>query len=236
MLAAVVVLAGCGGGGDATTTAATTTQRLGTGNTFGPRLDAHRVAALGDSINAGSPLWDPDPAFRAQIAASVGGSPDERSQWEYWYQRAHPGVSVGNCGVFGERVEEIEARLEACVGDAETVVVQGGINDIAQGAGIAGAVAHLTSMVATLRREGREVLLVEVLPWNNGYPQAAPEIDALNERIRALGRSAGVRVLPWFAALEDRAAPGRMQRSLTIDGDHPSVAGYKRLAALVPAP
>ena len=38
------------------------------------------VACLGDSITAGSPLWDPDPA----CARSIGGPLDERSQWEWW--------------------------------------------------------------------------------------------------------------------------------------------------------
>ena len=238
LLAVAVVVAGCGRGDDAPAPSAGTTGRSGVTDGFrvGAALDASRVAALGDSITAGSPLWDPNPGFRAQIAGTVGKRPDRRSQWEYWYERAHPGVSVNNCGVFGERVAEIEARLTDCVGDAGTVVVQGGINDIAQGAGTDGAVAALRSMVSTLQGQGRDVVLVEVLPWNNGYPDADPEIRALNAQIAALGRQAGVRVLPWYDTLADTGAPGRMAPELTIDGDHPSVAGYRRLAALVPAP
>ncbi len=42
-----------------------------------------RVAVVGDSISAGSPLWDPDPAVRARIEA-----PDERSQWQWWAAQA----------------------------------------------------------------------------------------------------------------------------------------------------
>jgi hypothetical protein len=38
------------------------------------------VACLGDSITAGSPLWDPDPDVRARLGAAL----DERSQWEWW--------------------------------------------------------------------------------------------------------------------------------------------------------
>lgn len=41
------------------------------------------VAVAGDSISAGSPLWDPDPAVRAGIPA-----PDEQSQWQWWASRA----------------------------------------------------------------------------------------------------------------------------------------------------
>ncbi len=199
-------------------------------------LDPKLVAALGDSITAGSPLWDPDPAFRAQLAASKGLEPDERSQWGYWYERAHPGRTVRNCGVFGERTDEIARRLERCAARARTLVIQGGINDIAQNRPVADAAKRLDAMVAAGQASGRTVALVEVLPWNNGYPSAAPQIDELNRLIGAIGRRRDVPVFGWYGALEDPGAPGRMRAELTIDGDHPSVAGYKRLAALVTVP
>jgi lysophospholipase L1-like esterase len=197
-------------------------------------LDPNLVAALGDSITAGSPLWDPDPAIREQIAA--GRPADERSQWGYWYERAHPGVRVRNCGVFGERTDEIAARLDACARGAKTLVVQGGINDVAQGRDVAGAARALEAIVVRGQAAGRRVALVEVLPWNNGYPDAVPRIAALNARIRAIGRRRGVPVSRWYRALEDPAAPGRMASRLTIDGDHPSIEGYERLAARLKLP
>ncbi len=202
----------------------------------GERLDPKLVAGLGDSITAGSPLWDPDPAFRAQIAARAGADPDEQSQWGYWYEQAHPGVMVRNCGVFGERTDEIAARLEACEKGAATLVVQGGINDIAQGRPVAEAAKDLESMVERGKADGRAVAMVEVLPWNNGPPEAAGSIDELNGLIRAIGKRQDVPVFPWFGALEDARNKARMRPDLTIDGDHPSVAGYKRLARLVKLP
>jgi hypothetical protein len=68
------------------------------------------VACLGDSITAGSPLWDPNPALRATIA-----EPDERSQWHWWAARAHPGFEFRNHGVNGERTDEIALRLDEAV-------------------------------------------------------------------------------------------------------------------------
>src|SRR2546423_99112 len=91
---------------------------------------AHRtvVAALGDSITAGSPAYDPDPAARARD----GWGANPQSQWEYWAARKDPRLTFHNCGVFGERTDEIARRLKACTRGADALVVQGGINDIAQ--------------------------------------------------------------------------------------------------------
>jgi len=200
-------------------------------------LDPKLVAALGDSITAGSPLWDPDPGFRAEISAPTGMEPDARSQWEYWFERTDPRRRrVRNCGVFGERTDEIAARLERCAAGAAALVVQGGINDIAQGRPVADAGRDLERMVQAGKVGGRRVALVEVLPWNNGYPDAAPKIDELNGAIRTIAKRRDVPVFRWYGALEDPAARGRMRAEETIDGDHPSITGYKRLAGLVKLP
>ena len=71
--------------------------------------------------------------------------------------------------------------------------------------------------------------LAEVLPWNNGYPGADLRIRRLNRRIGEIGRDAGVPVLPWYATLEDPRRTGRMKPEWTIDGNHPSIEGYRRL-------
>jgi lysophospholipase L1-like esterase len=230
---ALLLLAGCGG----TEVQPPPPPAPTPGATSKAALDSKLVAALGDSITAGSPLWDPDPARRRQLSEPTGMDPDPRSQWGYWFERSDPQQRrIRNCGVFGERTDEIAARLEQCAAGAATLVVQGGINDVAQGRSVADAGKSLEAMVQAGKAGGRRVALVEVLPWNNGYPAAAPRIDELNALIRRLGDREGVPVFRWFGALEDPAARGRMRRELTIDGDHPSVAGYKRLAGLVKLP
>lgn len=237
---AVATLAGCGGGNAAapapTGPASTGSSSAAPAPARAPvaKLDRQLVAGLGDSITAGSPLWDPDPTFRTQIAA--GRPSDPRSQWGYWYQRSHPGVKVRNCGVFGERTDQIAARQEECERGAATLVVQGGINDIAQGRPVADAARSLEAMVVRGKADGRAVALVEVLPWNNGYPQAVAPIVELNGLIDAIGRRQDVPVFPWYAALEDPRHKARMRAAETIDGDHPSITGYRRLAALVKLP
>jgi lysophospholipase L1-like esterase len=190
------------------------------------------VAALGDSITAGSPLWDPDRSVRDRI----GGAADPASQYQRWAERRLGGVRFRNCGVFGERTDQIARRLDECARGAEVLIVQGGINDIAQMRRVRTAARNLRGMVRRGKELGLRVALVEVLPWNNGYPFADSRIRRLNRAIREIGSEERVPVFPWYERLEDPERPGRMKSEWTIDGDHPSVEGYRRLAEVVELP
>jgi lysophospholipase L1-like esterase len=183
------------------------------------------VATLGDSITAGSPGYDPDPRMRE----TLGFGADRKSQWQHWAQKAHPDLRFRNCGVYGQRTDEIARRLDECAKGAQVLVVQGGINDIAQGRTVEAAARNLRRMVERGKELGLEVTLANLLPWNNGYPQADPKIRRLNELIGDLARAEHVPVLPFYATLEDPARPGRMKEHWTSDGDHPSVEGYRLL-------
>jgi lysophospholipase L1-like esterase len=183
------------------------------------------VACLGDSITAGSPYWDPDPRVRETIGAGL----DERSQWEYWAGRRDPRFELRNHGVYGERTDEIAARLQASVAGAAVLVVQGGINDIAQRRPVEPAAENLRRMVRRGLDLGLRVAVADVLPWNGGWPRAEAPIRRLNELIAALADEEGVALLPFHDTLEDPDRPGRMREDWTSDGDHPSVEGYRRL-------
>lgn len=205
----------------------------GCGGTQGGEIDRNGegtivVAALGDSITAGSPYWDPDPEVRARIGDDV----DERSQWEYWAARKDERLRFRNCGVYGERTDEIARRLEQCVSGVDVLVVQGGINDVAQGYDPEPAAESLRGMVRRGKELGLRVTIANVLPWNGGGPRTEEAINRLNESIDELARDENVPVLPFHATLESPEIPGRMLGEWTSDGDHPSVEGYRRLGEL----
>jgi lysophospholipase L1-like esterase len=183
------------------------------------------VATLGDSITAGSPGYDPDPRMRE----TLGFGADEKSQWQYWAEQADAGLRFRNCGVYGQRTDEIARRLDDCAKGAQILVVQGGINDIAQGRSVDQAADNLRQMVERGKQLVGRVAVAELLPWNNGYPQADPEIRRLNTLIHRLARNENVPVLPFYSTLEDPDRPGRMKEQWTSDGDHPSVEGYRLL-------
>ena len=224
------LVSGCGGAQDRGAPKAEV--RLGGQGAKPPARGGVVVAALGDSITAGSPLWDPD----AEIRAGIGSSIERKSQYEYWVRERDPDLRFHNCGVFGERTDQIAVRLEGCAEGADVLVVQGGINDIVQMRDVEAAARNLRSMVARGKKLGLRVALTEVLPWNNGPPAAGAQIRRLNRLIAAVGSDEGVRVYPWYERLEDARSPGRMRPEWTIDGDHPSVEGYRRLADVVRLP
>jgi lysophospholipase L1-like esterase len=193
--------------------------------------DQSLVAALGDSITAGNPGYDPHPATRRRLG--LGNNP--RSQWEWWAQKEHPELEFRNCGVRGERTDEIARRLVDCVVGADAVVIQGGINDLAAGLPPRAVLANLRGMVRAAKEEHLDVALADLLPYGPA-PQIDPVIDRLNRRITVIGRSMGVTVLPFHRALEDPGHPGTMKPEWTADGIHPSVEGYRRLGQLALSP
>ena len=182
------------------------------------------VACLGDSITAGSPLWDPDPAVRATIA-----EPDERSQWHWWAARAHPGFEFRNHGVNGERTDEIALRFDEAVDGVEAIVIEGGINDIVQRRPIETAAQNLSGMATKARQLGLHVAIVDVLPWNNGDDHAAQEIIRLNALVRGLACGLELPLFPFHDTLVDPDRSDRMPDAWTDDGNHPSVEGHRLL-------
>jgi lysophospholipase L1-like esterase len=182
-----------------------------------------RVSALGDSITAGNPGYDPDPARRP----FEGDDPE--SQYLYWAAQADPRIEFRNHGVGGETTAEIVRRFDEAASDADVLVVQGGINDVVHGLDLDEAAANLRGLVRRAREVGLGVVVPSVLPWNNGYPDADPKIRRLNELIAAIGAEEDVVVLPFYETLEDADRPGRMREDWTPDGNHPSVAGHRRL-------
>jgi lysophospholipase L1-like esterase len=186
------------------------------------------VAALGDAITAGSPGFNPSHGD----AKLLGQGENPKSQWEYWAQRKDPRLEIRNCGVYGQRTDEIARRVGSCARGAQVLVVQGGINDLQQGRTPAQAAANLRGMVVRGKTLGLQVEVAELIPWNNGHPTYDAEIRGLNRRIHAIGRDEHVRVLPFYSVLSDPGRPGQTKDRWTAEGDNPSVDGYRRLGEM----
>src|SRR5438045_6150521 len=121
------------------------------------------VAVVGDSISAGSPLWDPDPSVRRRIAA-----PDERSQWQWWAARADARLEFRTAAVYGERTDQIARRLDLVLPGADVLIVQGGINDLVQRRPVEKAARNIEEMLVRGRDAGLGLAVTDALPGTNG--------------------------------------------------------------------
>lgn len=185
--------------------------------------DRFLVSALGDSITAGNPGYDPDPA-RQPFEGD-----NEESQYLYWAARREPRMDYRNHGVGGETTEQILARFDEAAEGADVLIVQGGINDVVHKLDINAAAENLRTMVRKGKERGLGVVMTNVLPWNRGYPEADAQIRQLNELIAAVGSDEDVAVMDFYSTLEDPEKPGHMRAGWTNDGNHPSVDGHRRL-------
>ncbi len=189
----------------------------------------HRViAAIGDSITTGNPGYEPNPGLRNSLG--LGDNPE--SQWEYWAQREHPDLQIRNCGVRGQNTAQIAQRFDRCTQGVDGVVVQGGINDIAEGLPLEATAANLRGMVRSAKDLNLDVAIADVLPLNVGNGTYDAVIGDLNSRIHRIADEEDVTLLPFHQVLEDPGTPGRMRHEWTADGEHPSVEGYRRLGKL----
>jgi lysophospholipase L1-like esterase len=203
----------CGGGSDA-----------GTGSVGG---DHRLIAAIGDSITAGYPGYTPNPArFRR-----LGLHRNPMSQWEYWAQQQHPELEFRNCGVPGERTDQIARRFDQCTQGVDGVVIQGGINDLIDAIPSAVVLANLRRMVDRARQLNLDVAVADLLPYGRA-PQSDPAIDRLNLQIAAMARREEATFLDFHRVLEDPQHPGQMRPAWTADAIHPTVEGYRRRGEL----
>jgi acyl-CoA thioesterase-1 len=169
------------------------------------------VATLGDSITEGSP---------------------GETSWQHFAALKHPGLEFRNHGIHSQRTDEIAARFDEAVQGADVLIVQGGINDIFQGHPVEPAADNLRDMVRRGKALGLRVAIANVLPWNNGWPDAEPKVRRLNALVDEIARDEDVPLLQFHDTLEDPDNPGRMKPEWTHEGNHPSVEGYRLLGEL----
>jgi len=185
------------------------------------------IVCLGDSTTAGTPL------FKSPIEAPPDGEGDPRSQFTYWLAQTHPTWRLLNCGVNGERSDEIAARFDRDVlaHHPRVVVIIAGVNDVYQGREIDHVTSQLAAMYARARAAGIAVVAGTIVPYNTATAEQNAKMRAINSWIR---NTVGIQAVDTRAAVADPTDADKLRAS--PDGLHPDIDGYRRMAAaLAPA-
>jgi len=171
------------------------------------------------------------------VEAPPNGEGDERSLFPYWLRQAHPDWRVHNCGVNGERTDQIAARFDRDVlqNQPAVVVIIAGVNDVYQNLAADLVTAQLAAMYDRAAAANIPVVAGTIVPYNTATPDQNARMHAVNDWITA---QRGVRsrfaVVDTRAAVADSADADRLAGS--PDGLHPDIDGYRRMAeALTPA-
>jgi len=189
------------------------------------------VVCLGDSTTAGTPL------FKSPLEAPPDGAGDERSQYPYWLRQAQPAWRVVNCGINGQRSDEIAARFDRDVlaQHAGAVIIIAGVNDVYQGRDASHVTQQLDGMYRRAHAHGIPVIAGSIVPYNTATADQNARMHAINAWIGAESAArTGLHFVDTRAATAAAGDPDRLAGS--PDELHPDIDGYRRMAeALLPA-
>lgn len=162
-----------------------------------------RVVALGDSITY--------------------GYPNPTSGWAI-------ALGFDNAGVPGNRTDQMLRRVaDVLAPGPRLVLVMGGTNDLVQRVPLPTIVANLEAIVARIQGARSDAVLLTIAPPSERSWVA--RVDSLNEAIRQIAARDRVRLIDIHAALA--GADGTFAAGYSVDGVHPTPAGYEAMAAAI---
>jgi lysophospholipase L1-like esterase len=180
------------------------------------------------------------PAAGEQRVVFFGDSITEL--WGRSWNTSFPAKPYVNRGISGQTSPQMVVRFHQDTVDLHpaVVVILAGTNDIAEKTGPMTPEATLDDFRAMLemaRANGIKMVVGSIppaddFPWNKGL-EPAPKIKAMNARLEAWCRSEGVVWVDYYTPLAD--ANGAMKPGLSLDGVHPTPAGYAIMTPLAEA-
>ena len=177
-----------------------------------PAKNDQRVVFMGDSITE---LWGRDP------------------------EQFFPGKPYVNRGIGGQTTPQMVLRFQQDVVDMKprAVVINGGTNDIAGNTGpstLKMIEDNLKSMTEIAQANGIRVVLASVTPaydypWRRGL-EPAEKVVELNDWMKDFCLKAGCVYADYFTPMADEKHG--MKEGLSVDGIHPTPAGYKIMSPI----
>lgn len=142
-------------------------------------------------------------------------------------------------GISGQTTPQMLVRFRQDVIDLKpaAVVILAGINDIAQNTGpmtLEQTFGNIASMAELAKANNIRVVISSVLPaydipWRPGL-QPAEKVVKLNAMLKEYANKNGITYLDYFSAMVDERKG--LPESLSEDGIHPNLSGYKIMEPL----
>ncbi len=197
-----------------------------------------QVVFIGDSIIAGH---NNHYSYIESLAVS-----DTTSTIEYQFSTLAGGRSYQNYGIGSQTTANISARFSDVLAlNPAVVVIEGGVNDIANSVSQSTFIANMTSMLDAAQADSnvRVVYVFKILPWTNGTTVQMQTRDTWNAALETLvdGYSKAHIVdassyVGEFRAGGDVGNLWDMQAAYDEDGVHYTAAGHGQIAqALIDA-
>lgn len=145
-------------------------------------------------------------------------------------------------GISGQTTYQFLVRFYSDVVELqpEAVVINGGINDIAENNyeyDETRTFNNIKAMAEIAEANGIKVILTSLLPsdrlgWRPLKMDVASKVISLNARLKALAKEKGYAYVDYFTSMENGTTHG-MRPEYSNDGVHPTEAGYKKMEETV---
>jgi lysophospholipase L1-like esterase len=218
------------------------------------------LAACSQSGYLGIVTPDTLPSARSGQTAYIGGGGTSISMGYYdgadhtatSYQRYagdYIGKSWAAVGHSGYRTDQILGASNSLY-NSEVIsakftytIIEGGVNDVAQGVAQATIIANLKTMIDLVAADGGIAVYLPILPWSNGTNTQNGVVDAINAEVISYMQS----TYPAHIVADARATVGKFRSGGTVgnlwdikaeynnDGVHFNVAGYQAIGNYIGA-
>lgn len=144
-------------------------------------------------------------------------------------------------GISGQTTSQMLLRFQNDVValQPKLVIINAGINDIAQNTGIYDpdfTFNNIKAMADIAQKNGIKVIITSVLPaaafpWRKEITDAPQKVDALNKRLKQYADNNKLIFVDYNTAMRD--SKGGMREGLSKDGIHPIPAGYAIMEPMI---
>lgn len=144
-------------------------------------------------------------------------------------------------GISGQTTSQMLLRFQNDVValHPKLVIINAGINDIAQNTGIYEpdfTFNNIKAMADIAQKNGIKVIITSVLPaaefpWRKEITDIPPKVDALNNRLKQYSINNKFIFVDYNTAMRD--SKGGMREGLSKDGIHPVPAGYAIMEPMI---